>query len=282
MEEGTMDTPQRRDAAYVLGHADKELQRLTMQSRLFEPFTAQLFRDAGLAPGMRVLDVGSGSGDVAFLAARMVGPSGQVVGLDRSAVAVATASRRALARELSNTRFVVGDVSTMTFAEPFDAVVGRFVLLFCPEPVAVLRQVVGHVRVGGVIVFQEPDWAGCRSAPESLLWTRCVDWCDEAFRRSGADPYLGVKLFATFTAAGLPPPALYLHAGIAAGRDHPLYAVVAETVRTLLPTMEQLGIATADEVDVDTLAERISNEVAGAQGTVTWFSLIGATARKLA
>ena len=79
----------------------------------------------------------------------------------------------------------------MTFAEPFDAVVGRFVLLFCPEPVAVLRQVVGHVRVGGVIVFQEPDWAGCRSAPESLLWTRCVDWCDEAFRRSGADPYLG-------------------------------------------------------------------------------------------
>lgn len=277
-----MDTPQERDAAYVLGHAEKELERLMTQSRLFEPFTAQVFRDAGIAPGMRVLDVGSGSGDVAFLAAHMVGPSGQVVGVDRSAVAVATASRRALALELSNTRFVVGDVSTMTFAEPFDAVVGRFVLLFCPEPVAMLRQVTGHVRVGGVIAFQEPDWAGCRSAPESQLWTRCVDWCDEAFQRSGADPSMGVKLFATFTAAGLPPPAQYLHAGIAAGPHHPLYTVVAETVRTLLPAMEQLGIATADEVGVDTLAERISDEVVGAQGTATWFSLVGATARKLA
>jgi ubiquinone/menaquinone biosynthesis C-methylase UbiE len=64
------------------------------------------------------------------------GPFGQVVGVDRSAVAGATASRRALAHELSNTRFVVGNASTMAFAEPFDAVVGRFVLLFCPDPVA--------------------------------------------------------------------------------------------------------------------------------------------------
>jgi SAM-dependent methyltransferase len=277
-----MDVQQGRDAAYVLGHAEKELERLMTQSRLFEPFTAQLFRDAGLAPGMRVLDVGSGSGDVAFLAARMVGPSGQVVGVDRSAVAVDSANRRALALELPNTRFVVGDVSTMTFVEPFDAVVGRFVLLFCSEPVAVLRRVTGHVRAGGVIAFQEPDWAGCRSAPASPLWTRCVGWCDEAFQRSGADPSMGVKLFATFTAAGLPPPALYLHAGIAAGPHHPLYTVAAETVRTLLPAMERLGIATADEVAVDTLAERISAEVVGAQGTVTWFSLVGATARKLA
>jgi len=142
--------------------------------------------------------------------------------------------------------------------------------------------VLAHLRVGGVIAFQEPDWAGCRSAPESPLWSRCVDWCDEAFRRSRADPCMGMKLFATFTAAGLPPPGLYLHAGIAAGPDHPLYTVAAETVRTLLPTMEQLGIATADEVDVDTLAARVSDEVVGAQGTVTWFSLVGATARKLA
>ena len=275
-----MDRQQGHDAAYVLGHAEKELERLITQSRLFEPFTAQLFRDAGIAPGMRVLDVGSGSGDVAFLAARMVGPTGQVVGVDRSPVAVATAGRRALALELSNTRFVVGDATTMAFEEPFDAAVGRFVLLFCPDPVDVLRQVMAHVRAGGVIAFQEPDWAGCRSVPESPLWSRCVDWCNKAFRRSGADTYMGVKLFATFTAAGLPPPALYLHAGIAAGPDHPLYSVVAETVRTLLPAVEQLGIATADEVDVDTLAERISDEVVATQGTVTWFSLIGATARK--
>jgi SAM-dependent methyltransferase len=275
-----MGSEHKRDTAYVLGHAMQELERLIAQSRIYNPFTAQVFRDAGIATGMRVLDVGSGTGDVSFLAARLIGPTGQVVGVDRSPVAVATATRRALALEMPNVRFMVGDAGATAFEEPFDAVVGRFVLMFCSDPATVLRQVVTHVRPGGVIAFQEVEWAGCYSAPESLTWSRCARWCIEAMERSGADPHMGMKLFATFTAAGLPPPALYLHGGIAAGPDHPLYSAVAETVRTLLPRLEQLGIATAAEVDVDTLARRISDEVNATQGTVTWVSLVGATMRK--
>ena len=59
--------------AYVLGHSDRELDRLTTQARMFEPFTRQLLLQAGICPGMRVLDVGCGSGDVSFLAAGLVG-----------------------------------------------------------------------------------------------------------------------------------------------------------------------------------------------------------------
>jgi 2-polyprenyl-3-methyl-5-hydroxy-6-metoxy-1,4-benzoquinol methylase len=275
-----MDRAESFGAEYVLGHSARELERLITQSRHFEPFTAQFFREAGVTTGLRVLDVGCGAGDVSLLAARMVGATGQVVGIDRSPDAVATASRRARDHDAPNARFVAGEASDLADEAPFDAAVGRFVLMFCPDPVAVLLQVVARVRPGGLIAFQEADWTGCRSSPEIPIWSHCARWASETFQRSGADILMGLKLAATYAAAGLPPPALSLHAGIATGPDHPLYTIVAETIRTLLPAAEQSGIATASEVDVDTLARRISDEVVDARGTAIWFSLIGAAARK--
>ncbi|HET9109631.1 MAG TPA: methyltransferase domain-containing protein [Ktedonobacterales bacterium] len=275
-----MDTQQTPSAAYVLGHSAQELERLIAQSRLFEPFTEQFFREAGVTTGMRVLDFGCGAGDVSFLVARMVGPTGQVIGLDRSPDGVATASRRARSLAVSNVRFVQGEVGTLADEEPFDAAVGRFVLMFCPDPVDVLRQVTARICPGGLIAFQEADWTDCRSSPDTPTWSQCVRWATEAFQQSGADTLMGLKLAATYATAGLPAPTLSLHAGIAAGPNHPLYTIVSETIRTLLPAMEQLGIATAGEVDIDTLARRLSDELDATQGTAIWFSLIGAAARK--
>jgi ubiquinone/menaquinone biosynthesis C-methylase UbiE len=84
---------------------------------------------------MRVLDVGSGAGDVAFLAADLVGPTGQVVGVDRSAAAPARARIRAEGRSLANVTFRESELSAMTFDQPFDAAIGRYVLCFQPDPV---------------------------------------------------------------------------------------------------------------------------------------------------
>ena len=81
--------------AYVLGHSAFELERLARQERLIGPSTRDYFLAAGIAPGMRVLDVGSGTGVVAFLAAELVGPSGEVIGTDLAPTAVATASEAA-------------------------------------------------------------------------------------------------------------------------------------------------------------------------------------------
>jgi hypothetical protein len=173
----------------------------------------------------------------------------------------------------------MGDAGTMTFEAPFDAAAGRFVLMHCPDPAALLRQVATQVRSGGVIVFQEPDWTGYRSLPALPTWDRCARWIVAALQGSGADPYLGLKLSATFITAGLPPPALYLHAAIAAGLDPPLYVHAAAFVRSLLPAMEQLGIASADEVGVDTLAVRLRDELVTSGGAVVWVSMIGAVAR---
>jgi ubiquinone/menaquinone biosynthesis C-methylase UbiE len=107
--------------SYALGHSEKEVDRLSRQAEAFGPFTRQVFEQAGIKPGMRVLDIGCGGGDVAFLAAELVGPTGEVVGVGRAPEAVARATLRAKNRNMRNLHFVEGDPTPMEFEHPFDA-----------------------------------------------------------------------------------------------------------------------------------------------------------------
>src|SRR5262245_54087215 len=274
------DSTAAHDDEYVLGHSPHELDRLSAQARLYAPLALTFFRTAGISEGMRVLDVGCGGGDVSLLIARLVGSSGQVLGIDRSAAAIETAQQRAKEVSAQNLRFLVADATSMTLGtalateRPFDAAIGRSVLEFIPDAVGVLRSIAAHVRRGGVIAFQEADWSGCRARPEVPTFNRCVSWGIEALQRAGADPYVGLKLHTIFTAAGLPPPDLYLQAVAGAGLAHPLYAHIAGLMRTLLPTIESLGAADASEVDVETLEQRLGDEVVTSDATIVWVSLI--------
>src|SRR4030095_16923311 len=126
--------------AYVLGHSAFELERLARQERLIGLATRDYFQSAGIAPGMRVLDVGSGTGVVAFLAAELVGPSGEVVGTDLAPTAVATANEAAAALRLARVVFREGDPADMEFERPFDAIVGRYVLWCQADPSTMLRK----------------------------------------------------------------------------------------------------------------------------------------------
>src|SRR4029450_11538278 len=108
----------KQDSVYVLGHPSEELNRLIDQARLFGELTEDVFVRAGIGPGMRVLDVGCGAGDVSFLLARMVGPSGAVVGVDRSEDAVAMAN--------AQVSFSQGELEDISLDQPVDAAVGRF------------------------------------------------------------------------------------------------------------------------------------------------------------
>ncbi len=97
-----------RQSQYALGHSKRELDRLTRQAQAFEPFSRHLLRLAGIDSGMRVLDVGSGSGDMAFLVTDLVGSKGEVIGADRAASAVAWASARARSAGIRNVVFFEG------------------------------------------------------------------------------------------------------------------------------------------------------------------------------
>jgi SAM-dependent methyltransferase len=262
----------------VLGHSDQELERLNSQARLIEPITRRFFREAGIGEGMRVLDVGSGAGDVAILVAELVGESGEVVGVDRSPQAVAAATTRAFSSE--NVSFLAGDPAAMMFESPFDAVVGRYVLQFQADPTAMLAKLVGHLQPGGLVVFHELDWSGARSFPSAPIFDDCRNWMSETIRLSGAEIHMGTKLHSTFVAAGLPAPTMRLEALIGSGEpaSAPLQ-LMAGLAPTLLPTAERLGIAPAAGVDPDTLLERMSAEARATDALIVGNYQIGAWSR---
>ena len=103
---------------YALGHSDAEMRRLATQSRLIDPITRRFLVSAGIIPGMRVLDVGSGAGDVALLLADMVGPNGTVIGSDPSLVAVRTSTARVADAGYTNVEIKHGDPAPRNAIDP--------------------------------------------------------------------------------------------------------------------------------------------------------------------
>src|SRR6185369_2200391 len=90
----------RDDAAYPFRMSPAEIERLACQSARFDPATRRLLADAGIGPGMRVLDVGCGVGDSSRLVAALVGPGGAVVGVNADPGVLAVARGRPAAAPL--------------------------------------------------------------------------------------------------------------------------------------------------------------------------------------
>ena len=254
---------------YVFGHSEVELERLAVQAELVRPVTRKLLLDSGVTTGMRVLDVGTGRGDVAFLVAELVGEAGQIVGVDRAHEAIAVARERAGRASLANVSFVQGDPAEMSFEAPFDAVVGRYVLQFQPEPAEMLRRLASHLRPGGVIAFHEIDWSGYRSSPPVALWNRCCELAVETISAGGADVHSGSKLPMWFAAAGLPAPTMRMAAIVGAGANcRDAVKRLTGLIATLLPALEQRGLVDPHELDPRTLPDRLAGDIAAAASLV--------------
>jgi SAM-dependent methyltransferase len=261
-----------RATEYLFGQSAEETERLRLQARMFAPYTARFLEDAGISRGMKVLDVGTGAGDVALLVADLVGPDGAVIAVDFNPELIETARARAAAGGVGNLSFIVGDAASVELDRDLDAVVGRCVLFFAAEPGALLRRLVGHVRDGGIVAFQEPANATLApmSLPRSRLLEQVWEWILETYRRAGMDLYMGLRLRSIFAKAGLPAPAMHLDAAAGGGADWPGYEYMARLVGTILPLIARLGVATEEEVKIDTLADRLRSEIGDDGAAVTW------------
>ncbi len=227
---------------------------------------------------MRVLDVGSGAGDVSFLAADVVGKGGSVTGVDRSADAIATATAAATTRFLTNVTFVLSDLDALPVAEPFDAIIGRYVLQWLPDPARTLGALARQARPGGVVVFHEVDWGGSASHPPAPLFDATCRWLSETIRRSGAN-IRGTTIHRTFRRAGLGTPTMRLEALIGGGRGAEPIDQVANLAMTVADAAELYGVASILDLDLETLRARLRAEAEAPDSVLVAHGEVGAWVR---
>jgi len=264
-----MTEANKREAIYILGHSEAEILRLQTQARILRPITERLLRSAGIRPGMRVLDLGSGAGDVAMLAAELVGSSGRVVGIDRNSQVLSIATERANRAGFKHLSFHETAVETFVDDAGFDLVIGRYVLIHQSDPVAFLRAAARLARPGGSIAFHELRLRdACHSVPNVPLWDMIVSLIGVAL--SSALPHCdaGGRLIEHFGHAGLPEPNLFCEIYISGAADAPHFAWAVDTLRTLLPQLQRLGIIAADFMGIETLETRVRDAVRRAQSQV--------------
>ena len=269
------------DPVYVMGHSAHERERLIQQAGLFGPYTERFLRGAGIGPGMRILDIGCGVGDVSFLCSELVGPGGEVIGIDRDPTALARARERATAGPLGNVQFREGDYRELPAGEPFDAVVGRAVLMYAADPVQALRSLLPHLRPGGIVAFQDFDFTSLIALPATETYERGARLWRETAGQAGIELQMGMKLFSTFQAAGLPAPSVHGDTLIGGGPDFAGYGYLASVIRSIMPLIERFGVATAAEVDIDTFEDRLRDETVAGGGVLALQMLVGAWANTI-
>ncbi len=213
-----------------------------------------------------------------MLAARLVGPSGEVVGIERDPRSITRARTRAADAGLRNVSFTQSDVAQFSSDKPFDAAVGRYILQFLPDPVAVLCSLSQWVRPGGVFAFQEQSWAPFVLLSAHLpLWSASVSLLHEASLRLGVNMEMGLALHKAFQDAGLPRPNMRLEMEL--GHDPDFTRWVSDVVCTLRSKIQEVGLSLESLGDLDTLQERLQKEVASSNTVVPWIGLVGAWCR---
>ncbi len=273
----TVIDPQRD---YVLGHDCAELARLDHQAAALAAPTRLVLTAAGVGTGMRVLDLGTGTGEVALLLAEFVGPTGEVVGVDRSGDVLDYAERKRVQRGVSNVRFVEGDLARDLPRGPFDAVVGRLVHNYLPDPVATVRAGLARLRNGGLYVAMEYDIDAAHTVPATPLADRLASLIAATFDAVGTSLTMGPRLASVLRAAGvLDPVAVGLLAYLEPD-DPSGPAMLAGVVGSLLPAIERHGLGTAAELDVPTIAARVAAELASHQAVLSPPALSGAWGRR--
>ncbi|MDE3199083.1 MAG: methyltransferase domain-containing protein [Acidobacteriota bacterium] len=249
-------------ARYIMGHNDRERRRLALQASIQLPFTEHLFRRAGIATGMHVLDIGCGVGDVSLLAARLVGRTGSVTSVDFDEGALSVLRSRAASEGLLNISPLHRDVMTFEPDRKFDAVVGRHILIHTLDPLAVLKSAYRLLQPRGIAAFQEFDFGLLTpSYPACPLRDRAMPIFRDFFA-AAVQPDMGRRLFSLLTQAGFDHPDCRGEFPVDGGPESPFHEWLAEALRSILPRAQAMNTPGAADIDIETFEQGLRAEAA--------------------
>jgi ubiquinone/menaquinone biosynthesis C-methylase UbiE len=189
--------------AYIIRGGVDGRERLRILARVMQPTTLALLDRGGIRPGMACLDVGCGGGDVSLDLARLTGPGGRVIGIDKDEVVIEIARREAGERGIANVDFLRADITEREPGPDFDLVYARFLLTHLRNPAETVARLAHALRPGGILLVEDVDFRGHFCYPHSPAFDRYVELYTETVRRRGGDPNIGPRLPALLVEAGL-------------------------------------------------------------------------------
>jgi len=238
---------------YPLHSGDQERHRLHLQAQAILPLTQTLLDGAKVLPGSQVLELGCASGEMTLLLASRVGPTGAVIALDRDPAQLEAAAARVADAGFTNVRFVLTDLDQYAPTQAFDAVVGRYFLLYVPHPETAIARVAQWVQPGGALAFLEMDFfRGVHSSvwpPVSAATHQAIVFIGDVMLDAGINAHMAVRLPSMLSHYG------EVHAHTAAPLQFGAHSIELplEAVRSVTPMARKLGRADASDHDVDAL-----------------------------
>jgi ubiquinone/menaquinone biosynthesis C-methylase UbiE len=248
-------TCQDPNAVYPLGSSLGESARLQRQAKELAADSAALLDRVGLLPGQSAIDLGCGPRGILDMLAERVAPAGRVVGLDSDPAHTVMASEFAAARGLSGVAVITADArNTGLPSGCFDLVHARTLLVNLAAPADAAAEMMRLARPGGWVASMEPDTEHALCYPAHPAFDRLRDIFTVAFRRDGADPWIGRRVPGLSRQAGLEQVEvearvqMYPH-------GNSRRTIRLDLVQSMRPQVLEMGLATPAELDeLDTAA----------------------------
>jgi len=265
---------------YLLGHTEVELNRLTRQGNFLYELTRNFLISAGISEGMRVLDFGAGSGDVSLILSELVGDAGEVIAVDRALESHERTKNRLQSLNIKNVTFYTGDeysLGDIFKNQPADAVAGRLVLVHQRDPVSSFCEIVKCVRPGGIVAFQEIDLgSGIWSNLPLPLMEKVFGWLTQTFIAADKPRDMAAQLIRAFDITGIESRHIIREGIYETGDNAVSFTFFEDIMKPLIPIMDKLNIVKPEEVQVDTLAERLRHEALAHHAHFITAQLVGA------
>lgn len=236
---------------YPLGTDREELERLQLQHRLWSDAAHALWRRAGIAPGMRVLDLGAGPGAATFDLAQLTTSTGRVTAVEESEAFVEHLRESARERGLAQIEARVGDVQGLDGMEAgsFDLAYARWVLCFLPRPEAAVRGAARLLRRGGALCIHDYfNYEAMTPAPRRASYATIVQATVRSWRDNGGDPDAAGRLPGILADAGFTLEHLACHQRVARPGDT-MWHWAATWWRSYAPRLVKMGYATEGDAE---------------------------------
>jgi ubiquinone/menaquinone biosynthesis C-methylase UbiE len=232
---------------YIIRGGIEGWERLRILSRVMQPTSCELLRRVGAGPGMTCLEVGCGSGDLAFDLAAMVGPTGRVVCTEIDRVKVDLSQNEAKNRKIENVEFRYSDIMREAVEGGFDLVHCRFILTHLPDPAAALTHMYESLREGGVVVIEDIDFKGYFCYPDFAAHRQYVDLYIRTVERRGGDACIGPRLPLLLANAGFQQ--IRMNVVQPAGTDGEVKLISPLTMENIADAVIAEGLASREEAD---------------------------------